>query len=412
MPAECEACFALRWNLCKELNGSSPPVNYKSKHVVHRLLKEGPTVADISNLIREGCYYRRQRSKVFLYLVPLLALFYLVPSVQMVLTEQRRARDTGNMEMCYLNYGCSRPWGIFDDFNHIISNTGYIVYGLVFIVLVRLKAHLLPAENRTDSDHLNKFGLPQQHSIFYTLGICMVLQGIFSAVFHTCPSNISLQFDTTMMYVMLILTFIKIYQFRHPDISFNAYNTMYAFVIILMLEAISIYLSQFVDKMIFYGLFAVLYISSVTSLLIDTYYYGALQTSFFSSLYIILKRSLTNTNILYPKRFFAAILFAVLNLCLLVIFLKRSLEDGAKGLSTPILVILGSNVSLFLTYYVVRKMVEICQANDGEGTQFRRMLMRLFSFLFFLFALFLGLWAAYFYTKRQQSRNKTPPESR
>jgi len=76
------------------------------------------------------------------------------------------------------------------------------------------------------------------------------------------------------------------------------------------------------------------------------------------------------------------------------------------------LVILGSNVSLFLTYYVVRKMVEICQANDGEGTQFRRMLMRLFSFLFFLFALFLGLWAAYFYTKRQQSRNKTPPESR
>ena len=387
-------------------------MSYRSKHVVHRLLKEGPTVADISKMIREGFYYRRQRSKVFLYLVPLLALFYLVPSVQMVLAEQRRARKTGNMEMCYLNYGCSRQWGIFEDFNHIISNAGYILYGLVFILLVRWKAHLLPADNRTDSDHLNKFGLPQQHSIFYTLGICMVLQGIFSAVFHTCPSNISLQFDTTVMYIMLILTFIKIYQFRHPDISFNAYNCMYGFVIILIFEAISIYLNRFVDKMIFYGVFAVLYTSSITFLLIDTYYYGALQASFFSSLYIILKRSVMTTDVLYPKRFFVSLLFALLNLCLLVIFLKRSLEDGAKGLSTPILVILGSNVFLLLTYYMVRKTVETCQANDGEGTQCRRMLMRLFSFLFFLSALLLGLCAAYFYTERQQNRNKTPPESR
>ena len=196
-------CFVLRWNLCKEFeeshDGRSPSVKYKAKHVVNRLLQDVPTVADISNMIRDGCYYRRQRSKVFLYLVPLLALFYLVPSVQMVLAEQKRARLTGNMEMCYLNYGCSRQWGIFDDFNHIISNGGYIIYGLVFIVLVRLKAHFLPEENRTDTDHLGKIGLPQQHSIFYTLGICMVLQGIFSAVFHTCPSNISLQFDTTMM---------------------------------------------------------------------------------------------------------------------------------------------------------------------------------------------------------------------
>ena len=211
---------------------------------------------------------------------------------------------------------------------------------------------------------------------------------------------------------MLILTFIKIYQFRHPDISFNAYNCMYAFVVILILEAISIYLTTFLDKMIFYGVFAILYCCSISYLLIDTYYYGALQTSFFSNLYIILKKSVMNRNVLYPKRFIASSLFALLNLCLLLIFLKRSLEDGAKGLSTPILVILASNVGLFLTYYMVRKMVEIYHANDGEGTQCRRMLMRLFSFLFFLFALLLGLFAAYFYTQRQQSRNKTPPESR
>ena len=35
-----------------------------------------------------------------------------------------------------------------------------------------------------------------------------------SGIFHTCPSNLSLQFDTTMMYVIMSLVFVKIYQFR------------------------------------------------------------------------------------------------------------------------------------------------------------------------------------------------------
>lgn len=113
-------------------------------------------MADTCHLIKEDCYHRRQRSKVYLYLVPLLALFYLIPSVQMVLAEQRRAKHSGNMEMCFLNYGCSRQWGSFDDINHIVSNCGYIIYGLAFILLVRLKAKFLPEENRTDFDHLGK----------------------------------------------------------------------------------------------------------------------------------------------------------------------------------------------------------------------------------------------------------------
>ena len=46
---------------------------------------------------------------------------------------------------CYRNFGCSRPWGIFEDVNHIISNLGYIVYGAAFILMVQLftlRAHI------------------------------------------------------------------------------------------------------------------------------------------------------------------------------------------------------------------------------------------------------------------------------
>jgi len=214
-----------------------------------------------------------------------------------------------------------------------------------------------------------------------------------------------------MMYIMLILVFIKIYQFRHPDISFNAYNCMYGFVTILIMEAISLYVSAFSDKMIFYAIFAILYISSAGYLLIDCYYYGALQTRFIRNVSVFIKESFTNSHIVYPKRFLMTMVLAVLNMFLLVLVLIRSVEDGAKGLSTPILIILASNVGVFLVHYMVRKIVQNWRTNDGECTR-RRWLMRFFSFLFFLLALILGLAAGYFYTHKHQSRNSSPPESR
>ena len=95
---------------------------------------------------------------------------------------------------CYRNFGCSRPWGIFEDVNHIISNLGYIVYGAAFILMVQLftlsahiysfnlnvkvyiKSWMLPERNSVANDHRGNFGLAQQHSIFYTMGFSMIMQ--------------------------------------------------------------------------------------------------------------------------------------------------------------------------------------------------------------------------------------------
>ena len=67
------------------------------------------------------------------------------------------------------------------------------------------------------------------------------VQGLFSAIFHICPSNISLQFDTTMMNMMMILVFIKIFQLRHADTAYNAFHVMYVFAAVLVFEAVSLY---------------------------------------------------------------------------------------------------------------------------------------------------------------------------
>ena len=50
-------------------------------------------------------------SWAYLLLIHLLHLYYYA---------------TGDMKKCYLNPGCAKPWGIFPDLNHTISNMGYI----------------------------------------------------------------------------------------------------------------------------------------------------------------------------------------------------------------------------------------------------------------------------------------------
>lgn len=74
-------------------------------------------------------------------------------------------------------------------------------------------------------------GIPQHFGLFYAMGFALISEGFLSACYHVCPTNENFQFDTTFMYVIAVLCFIKIYQFRHSDASSNAYK---AFIGILI----------------------------------------------------------------------------------------------------------------------------------------------------------------------------------
>ncbi|CAB4061961.1 unnamed protein product [Lepeophtheirus salmonis] len=49
------------------------------------------------------------------------------------------------------------------------------------------------------------------------------MEGVLSGCYHICPTAENFQFDTTFMYVLAVLVFLKVFQFRHPDITANAY---------------------------------------------------------------------------------------------------------------------------------------------------------------------------------------------
>jgi len=369
------------------------------------------SLRDMTVMIRKCIWHRRVRSYGYLLVVPLLSVFYLIPSVQLVYAEWVRSDDAGNIDRCWHNHGCARPLGVLPDFNHTVSNVGYIIYGLFFIAIVYLKSRILPADNQPDVDHDNDTGLVQQYSIFYTLGICMILQGVFSSTFHICPSNVSLQFDTSMVYMMMVLSFIKTFQFRHPDTSANVFTAMYSFCVLIFLESVSLYITSPTTKIVFHAVCGLIYLGLIIYLSVENYFYGAIKVSYRVTIPILCEHMCDKSR--HPYRLFMMILFFLFNAAMVLFMFVKVVNSKREvdGLSTPILLLCAANTALYLTQYLFKKIFEIVRDSDsytGAGCCLRLCL------LFFFLVLFLGFGfiAGYFYSQKLQSRNLSPAESR
>ena len=236
---------------------------------VNRLNKKAKLTA-MTEILKDDPWFRRNRSRIYCYLVPLLSFFYAIPSLQYVFLVKKSENMTGTLDLCFHNFECSKPFNVFSDFNHSVSNLSYFIFGLAFIACVWIKSLRLPKKQHPKHDHQSETGILQQLSIFYAMGFALVFQGLFSVCYHVCPTNLSLQFDSTMMYVMLMLGSVKIYQFRHPDANANAYSFFYTLAAILIAEAFTLYTSSWW----FYILFILFYIGMTIFIAVDCYYVG------------------------------------------------------------------------------------------------------------------------------------------
>lgn len=168
-----------------------------------------------------------------------VCIFYGLPVVQLLITSQRVLRDTGNEDLCYYNFDCANPLGVFVDFNHVISNLGYVLLGFLFILLTRrrqLQRHRTRKENPPVNGEPEK-GVPAQFELFYAMALALIMEGFMSASYHICPSYSNFQFDTSFMYLIAGLGMLKIYQKRHADVLPNAYVS-YAFFAFIILMAV------------------------------------------------------------------------------------------------------------------------------------------------------------------------------
>ena len=77
-----------------------------------------------------------QQSDLYIWLVLMMGTFYGIPAIQLVFKYQDVLTFTGNNDLCYYNFLCSIPIGKVQDFNHILSNIGYIAFGITFLIIV------------------------------------------------------------------------------------------------------------------------------------------------------------------------------------------------------------------------------------------------------------------------------------
>lgn len=98
-----------------------------------RVMRLGKSVIYLSDLARKDPRVHKYKSYLYLYNVLTVALFYGLPVIQLVVTYQRVLNETGEQDLCYYNFLCAHPVGVISDFNHVFSNSGYVLLGVLFL---------------------------------------------------------------------------------------------------------------------------------------------------------------------------------------------------------------------------------------------------------------------------------------
>ena len=198
-------------------------------------------------------------SRLYLKGLWIVALFYGIPVIQLVLTYERTTNESGNKDMCYYNFQCAYPFQIsptfrISDFNHLFSNIGYVIMGLLSLFCIRrhqtwtksrLKKEAPPMDNETSnvtsSTEMTTSEVYEQYGLYYALGSAIILQGVMSACYHVCPNNVNFQFDTFFMFTISILVMVTTYNRIQPWQRVSVFTVYGALAAILLLSILGVY---------------------------------------------------------------------------------------------------------------------------------------------------------------------------
>ncbi|KAF5287334.1 hypothetical protein FQA39_LY15937 [Lamprigera yunnana] len=219
----------------------------------------------LSDLARKDPRVLKKKSYFYLWHVLTVAVFYGLPVAQLVITYQNVLNDTGDQDLCYYNFLCAHPLGFLSDFNHLFSNIGYITFGLLFILLVYKRERL-----HKDDTFEKHFGIPQHYGLYYAIGAALIMEGVLSACYHICPNHSNFQFDSSFMYVIAVLSIVKLYQTRHPDINATAYATFAILALAILLSMIGVLEAN----LTFWILFTILHLVICLIMTAQIYYFG------------------------------------------------------------------------------------------------------------------------------------------
>ncbi|XP_027713285.1 SID1 transmembrane family member 2 isoform X3 [Vombatus ursinus] len=226
----------------------------------------------VADLARKDKRVLRKKYQIYFWNIATIAVFYALPVVQLVITYQTVVNVTGNQDICYYNFLCAHPLGNLSAFNNILSNLGYILLGLLFLLIIlQREINYNRALMRNDLYAL-ECGIPKHFGLFYAMGTALMMEGLLSACYHVCPNYTNFQFDTSFMYMIAGLCMLKLYQKRHPDINASAYSAYACLAVVIFFSVLGVVFGK--GNMVFWIVFSVIHIIATLLLSTQLYYMG------------------------------------------------------------------------------------------------------------------------------------------
>ncbi|KFO69480.1 SID1 transmembrane family member 2, partial [Cuculus canorus] len=226
----------------------------------------------VADLARKDKRVLRKKYQIYFWNIATIAVFYALPVIQLVITYQTVVNVTGNQDICYYNFLCAHPLGNISAFNNILSNLGYVLLGLLFLLIIlQREINYNRALLRNDA-HALECGIPKHFGLFYAMGTALMMEGLLSACYHVCPNYTNFQFDTSFMYMIAGLCMLKLYQKRHPDINASAYSAYACLALVIFFSVVGVVFGK--GNTAFWIIFSIIHILATLLLSTQLYYMG------------------------------------------------------------------------------------------------------------------------------------------
>ncbi|XP_039940916.1 SID1 transmembrane family member 2 isoform X1 [Hirundo rustica] len=351
----------------------------------------------VADLARKDKRVLRKKYQIYFWNIATIAVFYALPVIQLVITYQTVVNVTGNQDICYYNFLCAHPLGNLSAFNNILSNLGYVLLGLLFLLIIlQREINYNRALLRNDT-HALECGIPKHFGLFYAMGTALMMEGLLSACYHVCPNYTNFQFDTSFMYMIAGLCMLKLYQKRHPDINASAYSAYACLALVIFFSVVGVVFGK--GNTAFWIVFSVIHIVATLLLSTQLYYMGRwkLDSGILRRILHVLYTDCVRqcSGPMYVDRMVLLVMGNIVNWSLAAYGLIVRPNDFASYL----LAIGICNLLLYFAFYIIMKL------RSGERIKLIPLLCIISTSVVWGFALF-------FFFQGLSTWQKTPAESR
>ena len=151
--------------------------------------------------------------KTFSYITGIVGNMLMVGAFQFVFANWYTMIKEGNRDKCYYNDFCYRVANHDIPFNLMISNLTYIFHGLILVVWVLILETKVNVRCQSGRDAVEATAMKKRYcfSIGYAFSWGLVFEGLFSTLYHFCPSRFTFQFDSAFMFIIAGLTVLLLY---------------------------------------------------------------------------------------------------------------------------------------------------------------------------------------------------------